>query len=256
VIPRWHFIVLNFSLAAVIGLLAGRMIDISIQSRYQPGAGAYPTIQDANPRNQPPAPAYFTPECGDMAVQLSVVPQERTEAKIQPTVPEQRQTVTTGIRRVAVYYLDVTAYTRWSDNKPGYVREYANDDLTTMPLVERRLQEWHYTVALDLAMDDMHRALITLPDGQVTHKYRFHVDGYNPGKKVEDNQWADPKYYSGDLRWLNGRYFSVPRDRFHHHGRMDVLFTGCQQHATDEAVNWGVKLIPVEVWEIYMEGQQ
>jgi hypothetical protein len=255
VIPRWNMVVLNFCLAIIIGQLAGEFIKTAIENHYQPGAGAYPTIQDANPINQSPAPAYFTPESGDIAVEPPVVPQERTESQIPSTVPEQRQIVTTGIRRVAVYYLDVTAYTRWSDNKPGYERKYANDDLTTMPLVERRLQEWHYTVALDYAMDDMHRALITLPDGQVTHKYRFHVPGYNPGEKVEDNQLADPKYYRGDLMWLNGRYFSVPRDRFHHHGRMDVLFTGCQQHATDEAVNWGVKLIPVEVWEIVVEGQ-
>ncbi len=251
-IPRWHLIVLNFALAVVVGLLAGLLIDISIQINYQPGAGAYPIIQDANPINQPPAPAYFTPESGDMAVQPPVVPQERTEAEIQPTVPEQRKIVTTGIRRVAVYYLDATCYHRWADSQVGYSRMYANHDLVDLPESERWLQEYHYTVAMNYAMDDMHRALVTLPDGQVTHKYRVHVPSYNS----DYNHASD--HYRGQLADFNGSYFSVPRDRMpaYHRGRIDILFTGCKQ-ACEAKVNWwGKRFMPVEIWEIYSEGQQ
>ena len=151
-----------------------------------------------------------------------------------------------AIKLVSVIYLDVTAYTRYSDNKPGYVRRYANDDLTDLPLAERRLSEEHYTVALNAAMDAYHRAVVRLPDGQYTHRYRLHLKGYN----TDTNFYSE--HYRGDLSWLNGSYFSVPRDRMpaQWHGRADVLFTGDREHCQQEARIWGKRFMPVEIYEI------
>lgn len=204
--------------------------------------------------NQPPhrttpamdAPTLLNAPKLDIDPTPPLTPEPEPETATPAPTPIPMAIPRASLKLVAVYYLDATAYHRWSDKKPGYKRPYANNKFDDLPYGERWLQEYHYTVAMNLAMDEYNRSRIRLPDGQVTNKYRLHVPGYNtPANYLSD-------HYTGDLAWLNGTYFSVPRDRMPSQwiGRIDVLFTGDQEHAEQEARIWGNRFLPIEIYEI------
>jgi len=133
-------------------------------------------------------------------------------------------------------------------------KKYGNDDITDLPLQERRVQRFHRTVALNKKMRDMHTAVIQVEDrfGRYvfTHKYRFHVPGYN---KLDKSTW-------------DSSYYSVPRDVMSHKAkltaegkclyceqdRIDILFTTAGNYATIEqrGAYWGMQELPVEIYEI------
>ena len=95
---------------------------------------------------------------------------------------------------------------------------------------ERRIQRYHYTVAINPELKQYHEALIELPGGIWTHKYRVHVPDYNKSKMPESPFKQGEKSYmdTADYNLLdvfNDPYWSVPRDRMRQKGRIDVLFT-------------------------------
>lgn len=223
----------NLALAVAVGVLAGNIAVLIVEDSY----AVFPVVIVPTPDAVVDPDEESTPAPAEIA---APPPPEPAPPPPDPGIPAGE------IRWVGTRYLDVSAYNRWSDNKPGYRRNYANDDLLDLPLEERRLQEWHYTVALMLNMDEYHRALVRLPDGQVTHRYRFHIQGYNP--EFQAISYRD----TGLLQEFNGAYFSLPRDRMPSQwtDRIDILFTGCRSHADRECDGWGVRFMPIQIWEI------
>lgn len=196
---------------------------------------------------------HFNPPAGKTAASeftpfADAAPPPRSEDFVAPEpepppIPEPQA----SLRYVTTYWLDATCYHRWSDH-PKTNGRYANYD-TDLPLQERVIQDWHYTVALNYAMDEFHSSEVRLPDGQLTHKYRLHVPGYN-------SPTMEPSpHYTGWLADFNGAHWSVPRDRMpaKWRGRIDILFTGCESAARGKASRWGKRFVPVEIWEIVVD---
>ncbi|MFW6173001.1 MAG: hypothetical protein ACOC5T_04590 [Elusimicrobiota bacterium] len=159
-----------------------------------------------------------------------------------------------GLRKVGVKKLYATCYSKY-DGPTEMKGIYANQKFADrLHLRERRIQRHHFTVALNPEMDNYHRALIQLPNGTWTHKYRFHVPGYNPDKFPVVREETYPKTQK-ILSAVNHKYFSVPRDRMKWKGRIDVLFTTAGKYNSIEQRQryWAKKNThntSVEIWEI------
>jgi len=138
--------------------------------------------------------------------------------------------------------LKTTCYSKYDPGDPGHGR-YANDDMTQLPIQERRINRHHYTVALPPELNEFHRALIWLPNKGWRHKYMFHVPEYNGANK---------DYPFGNISPKIKPYLSVPRDRMKQRGRIDVLFTtaGDFFDIAQRQRHWGAPMKEVECWEI------
>jgi len=164
--------------------------------------------------------------------------------QVAPQAPERPHTSTAeagapriGLRRVRTITATVSAYTVHDD--PGYGRWYASvnflpggrryDQAKPYPRSECRPARDHYTIAVPTRFKAYHEARAW--NGRYWgHRYFFHVPGYN-----------------GISRSKLHRYLSVPRDRCLG-SRWDVLMTGW--NARQRALEWGVKTVKIEVWEV------
>lgn len=136
--------------------------------------------------------------------------------------------------------LKATCYSKYDPGDPGHGR-YANDDMTELPIQERRINRHHYTVALPPEYNDQHRELIWLPGTGWRHRWGIHVPGYNNERE----------------------YLSVPRDRMKQRGRIDVLFTTAGKYfdIPQRQRHWGAPMKLCEFWKIvrikkYSDGKE
>ena len=144
---------------------------------------------------------------------------------------------------------------------------YANDDMRDLHRSERRLTWGHFTVALAPEDDSYHRALIELPGGIVTHKWRVHVPDYNkeafPTLTSRDAYLPEGERYKA---YFDSSYWSVPRDRHKWKGRIDVLFTDADVYydidqrqkywARKNTHEWPCEFWEIEKWAVYSDGTE
>lgn len=164
--------------------------------------------------------------------------------------------------------LYATCYSQW-DSPAEAKGIYANNKFDDfLHRQERRIQRHHYTVAINPEMKEYHEALIELPGGVWTHKYRVHVPGYNkPLRPTQDSTYENAQYLPRDQRLLsvfNHGYFSVPRDRMKQRGRIDVLFTTAGNYATikqrqgvwarKNTHEWPCTFYEITKWAVYDSG--
>lgn len=167
----------------------------------------------------------------DPVVMTPKTVKEEPKPEVRPAYMEFR------LEKIGEVKLYATCYSQ-QDGTVEKMGKYANQKYATMlHKSERRIQRSHYTVAINPEMKKYHDEMIELSDGW-THKYRFHVPGYN------SSLMEDGEYDSG--------YFSVPRDRMTQRGRIDCLITTAGQYATLEQrlKNWKSSNRQCEVWEI------
>ena len=111
----------------------------------------------------------------------------------------------------------VTCYSKDDPGDPGHGK-YANINFADkLYRSERHINSSHFTVALNYDDKEWHENLIQLSGGTWTHKYRFHVPGYNKEKKPDLNHYPYGDSFLGDdydfKSITDNTYFSIPRDR-------------------------------------------
>jgi len=161
------------------------------------------------------------------------------------------------LRYVKTVVCYATCYSPISD--PDYKGRYANDDLD-LPRHMRRAKTSDWTVALNLKMREYHDTLYQKQNGEKTHKYRFHVEGYNK-ENIDENK-TDTEYFSipkdcmthatgikkGREKGLNGECLYCKQNR------IDVFFTTAGNYNSIEQRQnaWKRKNTHnsrVEIWE-------
>lgn len=229
-------------------------------------------------------------KCGcTHTVEIPQIQEEKNE-KLEWTIPEPKENIkeppviikpekknkkkSLGYRWEIEYvktfeHIKLTCYSRYDSPKERR-GVYANDDMTKLPIFERRIQDGPYkyhdwTVALPFDMDIYHRELTRWPNGEYTHKYRFHIPSYNRGARPVNKV----KYSYGrnnateDLKQIFDReFYSVPRDRMkpiHKTGIADALFTGCEPSVKARQGKWNnprvnMDLYEIVIYEIFSDG--
>ena len=143
--------------------------------------------------------------------------------------------------------LKVTCYSPISDK--GYKGIYANDDLS-LPRVDRRAGRYDHTVALNKKMREYHISLFKKQDGVNTHKYRFHVPGYN---HEEISQNPDGEYFSQpkDCMTHNNKKTKLGECLYCSQDRIDVFLSTAGKYKSLEQRQeyWQSTYRLVEIWE-------
>jgi len=169
----------------------------------------------------------------------------------------------------------LTTYSKW-DSPAEMKGIYANQKFAQyLNIYERRIRDKHYAVALNLTDANYHNALVRLPNGAWTHKYRVHVPNYNTSAKPSlEAARQDDAYLGSDISSLilalgSSSYFSQPydrmshgRDKKNHNGRcdycedeqiLDVLHTGYEGIVKQKQKKWkksNQKYTDVVFWEL------
>lgn len=202
----------------------------------------------------------FKKETENLFDDIELHAEEKPEPPVKKEPVELKQKKLLSYRYALSYKftkkLYATCYSQW-DSEWERAGIYANNKYSSeLHKSERRIQRHHYTVALPPELKEYHNALIQLPDGTWTHKYRVHVPDYNRKEKpVKKN----PESFIGRTNYLlsmfNDKHFSLPRDRMRQTGRIDVLFTtaGKYNSIKQRQRAWMNKYThehPCQFWEI------
>ena len=185
---------------------------------------------------------------------------EPTPEVQEPPVIQDPELVIVGYRyeivKVSTELLYATCYSQ-EDGPIEAKGIYANQKFAAkLSRSERRIQRTHYTCAMPPELKRYHEALIELPNGKWTHKFRVHIPDYNtaefPAMKSRDAWLPEDQKL---LKLFDDDYFSVPRDRMKWTGRIDVLFTTAGKYATikQRQNQWAKKNThnwPCDIWEI------
>lgn len=184
--------------------------------------------------------------------------------------PEPKKINLVGYEYKIKYHSTVNLYATCYSKLDGIVEArgiYANQKFADrLHVSERRIQRFHYTVAMPPGYKHFHEALIELPGGVWSHKYRVHVPGYNspeiPDGKIEGSN----QLFEGCQKYLNvfnNKYFSVPRDRMKQRGRIDCLITTAgkynslkQRLRNWKSLNKDVKIFEIQKMAVYSDGSK